>query len=76
MFLISLANAQTVIFDKFYRVSSGNLAKSQGTGLGLSLVKQLIEKQNGKISVTSELGQGSIFILYFPLAKENKCQKF
>jgi two-component system, OmpR family, phosphate regulon sensor histidine kinase PhoR len=60
---------QKHIFDKFYRVSSGNLAKSQGTGLGLSLVKQLIEKQNGKISVTSELGQGSIFTLYFPLAK-------
>jgi two-component system, OmpR family, phosphate regulon sensor histidine kinase PhoR len=60
---------QKHIFDKFYRVSSGNLAKSQGTGLGLSLVKQLIEKQNGKISVTSELGQGSIFRLYFPLAK-------
>lgn len=60
---------QKHIFDKFYRVSSGNLAKSQGTGLGLSLVKQLIEKQNGKISVTSELGKGSIFTLYFPLAK-------
>jgi two-component system, OmpR family, phosphate regulon sensor histidine kinase PhoR len=60
---------QKHIFDKFYRVSSGNLAKSQGTGLGLSLVKQLMEKQNGKISVTSELGQGSVFMLYFPLAK-------
>ena len=59
---------QKHIFDKFYRVSSGNLAKSQGTGLGLSLVKQLIEKQNGKISVSSEPGQGSTFTLYFPLA--------
>lgn len=59
---------QKHVFDKFYRVSSGNLAKSQGTGLGLSLVKQLIEQQKGKISVTSDLGSGSIFILYFPLA--------
>jgi two-component system, OmpR family, phosphate regulon sensor histidine kinase PhoR len=58
---------QKHIFDKFYRVSSGNLAKSQGTGLGLSLVKQLIEKQNGKISVTSELGQGSVFMVSLPL---------
>ncbi len=58
---------QKHIFDKFYRVSSGNLAKSQGTGLGLSLVKQLIEKQNGKISVTSELGQGSVFRVSLPL---------
>lgn len=59
---------QKHIFDKFYRVSSGNLAKSQGTGLGLSLVKQLIEKQKGKISVSSEPGHGSTFTLYFPLA--------
>ncbi len=59
---------QKHVFDKFYRVSSGNLAKSQGTGLGLSLVKQLIEQQNGKISVTSDLGGGSVFKLYFPLA--------
>lgn len=55
------------IFDKFYRVSSGNLAKSPGTGIGLALVKQLVEQQNGSISVTSELGAGSTFIVYFPL---------
>ena len=59
---------QKHIFDKFYRVSSGNLAKTQGTGIGLSLVKQLIEQQNGKISVTSDLGHGSTFTIYFPLA--------
>jgi two-component system, OmpR family, phosphate regulon sensor histidine kinase PhoR len=59
---------QKHIFDKFYRVSSGNLAKSQGTGLGLSLVKQLMEKLNGKISVKSALGEGSTFLLYLPLA--------
>jgi two-component system, OmpR family, phosphate regulon sensor histidine kinase PhoR len=58
---------QKHVFDKFYRVSSGNLAKSQGTGLGLSLVKQLIEKQHGKISVTSELGHGSVFRVGLPL---------
>jgi two-component system phosphate regulon sensor histidine kinase PhoR len=59
---------QKHIFDKFYRVSSGNLAKTQGTGIGLSLVKQLVEQQNGKISVNSDLGLGSTFTLYFPLA--------
>ncbi len=58
---------QKHVFDKFYRVSSGNLAKNQGTGLGLSIVKELIEQQHGKISVNSELGKGSTFTLYFPL---------
>lgn len=58
---------QKHIFDKFYRVSSGNLAKSRGTGLGLSLVKQLMEAQQGKITVASEPGKGSQFKLYFPL---------
>lgn len=59
---------QKHIFDKFYRVSSGDLAKSPGTGLGLALVKQLVEKQQGKISVKSEQGKGTTFTIYFPLA--------
>jgi len=58
---------QKHIFDKFYRVSSGNLAKSRGTGLGLSLVRQLVDAQKGKITVDSEVGKGSIFKLYLPL---------
>lgn len=58
---------QKHIFDKFYRVSSGNLAQSKGTGLGLSLVKQLMDAQQGKVTVSSETGQGSLFTLYFPL---------
>jgi two-component system phosphate regulon sensor histidine kinase PhoR len=60
---------QKHVFDKFYRVSSGNLAKTSGTGLGLSLVKQLMDAQQGKITVESELGKGSCFTLYFPLQK-------
>jgi two-component system phosphate regulon sensor histidine kinase PhoR len=58
---------QKHIFDKFYRVSTGDLAKSKGTGLGLSLVKQLVEAQQGKITVSSNPGHGSLFTLYFPL---------
>jgi two-component system phosphate regulon sensor histidine kinase PhoR len=58
---------QKHIFDKFYRVSTGDLAKSRGTGLGLSLVKQLMEAQKGKIVVSSETGKGSAFTLFFPL---------
>jgi len=61
---------QKHIFDKFFRVSSGNLAKSRGTGLGLTLVKQLMEKQKGKVTVVSDLGTGSSFSAYFPLATD------
>jgi len=62
---ISDAN-QKHIFDKFYRVSTGDLAKSTGTGLGLSLVKQLIDAQHGKINVVSASGKGSTFTVHFP----------
>jgi two-component system phosphate regulon sensor histidine kinase PhoR len=61
------SNDQKYIFDKFYRVPQGNLARSRGTGLGLSLVKQLMEAQHGKITVVSEPGKGSQFTLYFPI---------
>lgn len=55
------------IFDKFYRVHKGNLARSRGTGLGLALVKQLMDEQKGKITVQSELGKGSTFTIFLPL---------
>lgn len=61
---------QKHVFDKFYRVSSGNLAKTRGTGLGLSLVKQLMEAQSGSVSVASMPGDGSTFTLSFPLEPE------
>jgi two-component system, OmpR family, phosphate regulon sensor histidine kinase PhoR len=66
------ANDQKHIFDKFYRVPKGNLARSRGTGLGLSLVKQLMEAQRGKITVSSQVDLGSTFKLFFPLDKPSK----
>ncbi|MEJ2005981.1 MAG: winged helix-turn-helix domain-containing protein, partial [Cyclobacteriaceae bacterium] len=42
------------VFEKFFRVSVGNLAQTKGTGLGLSLVKEIVEEHNGEIRLESE----------------------
>ena len=55
------------IFDRFYTVDKARSRKSGGAGLGLSMVKLVIEKHHGKISVTSEPGKGSCFTLKLPL---------
>lgn len=54
------------IFDKFYRVGSGNLQDVKGYGLGLSYVKQLITSLGGSISAKSRLGVGTEFTIKFP----------
>ena len=59
------------IFDKFYRVHTGNLHDVKGFGLGLSYVKALMTAHKGQIDVKSELGKGSSFILFFPFQVEN-----
>ncbi len=61
------------IFEPFY--SEGRSNRSTGTGLGLAIVKSLVDKYQGKISVSSKTGQGTTFILKFMTIEKKKIAK-
>lgn len=63
-------SAQSRVFERFFRVDEGRDRASGGSGLGLSIVKHVVDLHGGRITLDSELGEGSSFSVYFP-AREN-----
>jgi two-component system phosphate regulon sensor histidine kinase PhoR len=59
------------LFERFYRVDKARSRKLGGTGLGLAIVKHIAQAHGGSVSVESELGKGSTFVLHLPVDMDN-----
>jgi len=62
-------NDKSKIFDRFFKVQNSNTNNNEGTGIGLSIVKELVEIHRGKILVDSNLGSGTTFTIILPSDK-------
>ncbi|MCF6304765.1 MAG: ATP-binding protein [Rhodobacteraceae bacterium] len=55
--------------ERFYRVSVAKSRDKGGTGLGLAIVKHILNRHNGMLEITSEIGKGSVFTMWLPVAQ-------
>ncbi len=69
------AGEREKIFERFHRVSTGLVHDVKGSGLGLSLVKHIVEAHGGNVSVASELGRGSTFTVSLPICPQENSGK-
>ena len=67
---------QKAIFDPFYRGRSAVDDQVSGAGLGLTLVRRIVEEQNGSIEVQSRPGEGAAFIMRFPALSPEQIDDF
>jgi two-component system phosphate regulon sensor histidine kinase PhoR len=65
------ADEKSVLFDRFFRGSAAANLHIQGVGLGLSIVKRIVEGHRGVVDVRSEEGSGATFSITLPIRKSN-----
>ena len=61
------ATHQSKIFDRFYQIDNSSIRKNEGSGIGLALVKELVELMQGTITLESEIGKGTTFLVRLPI---------
>ena len=67
--------AQTHVFERFYRVDKARSRGTGGTGLGLAIVERVVALYNGYVEVESKLGEGSTFTVHLPLCRTDAAEK-
>ena len=63
---------QDKVFEKFFRVHTGNIHDVKGFGLGLSYVQKIMQMHKGNVQIKSDLGQGATFTLFLPFSDKQK----